>query len=62
MKDFVYYVYQKEDITYIHKIRKGAICMGILIRQGRIIDAATKTDKVGDIYIEDGIIREIGDK
>lgn len=36
--------------------------MGILIRQGRIIDAATKTDKVGDIYIEDGVIREIGDK
>ena len=58
----MYYVYQKEDITYIHKIRKGAICMGILIRQGRIIDAATQTDKVGDIYIEDGVIREIGDK
>ncbi len=36
--------------------------MGILIRQGRIIDAATKTDKVGDIYIEDGVIKEIGDK
>lgn len=36
--------------------------MGILIRQGRIIDAATKTDMVGDVYIDGGIIKEIGDK
>ena len=35
--------------------------MGILIRGGRIIDAATDTDKIGDIYLEDGMIKEIGD-
>ena len=34
--------------------------MGILIRGGRIIDAATDTDKTGDIYLEDGVIKEIG--
>lgn len=34
--------------------------MGILIRGGRIIDAATNTDKTGDIYLDDGIIKEIG--
>ena len=36
--------------------------MGILIRGGRIVDAATDTDKTGDIYLEDGIIAEIGQK
>ena len=36
--------------------------MGILIRGGRIIDAATGTDKTGDIYLEDGVITEIGEK
>ena len=36
--------------------------MGILIRGGRIIDAATDTDKIGDIYLEDGMIKEIGDQ
>ena len=30
--------------------------MGILIRGGRLVDAATDTDKTGDIYLEDGII------
>lgn len=34
--------------------------MGILIRNGRIIDAATDTDKIGDIYLENGVIAEIG--
>lgn len=29
---------------------------------GRIVDAATDTDKTGDIYLEDGIITEIGQK
>ena len=33
--------------------------MGILIRGGRIVDAATDTDKTGDIYLEDGIITEM---
>ena len=36
--------------------------MGILIQGGRIVDAATDTDKKGDIYLEDGIIAEIGQK
>lgn len=35
--------------------------MGILIRRGRIIDAATDTDKIGDIYLEDGVIAQIGE-
>lgn len=30
--------------------------MGILIQGGRIVDAATDTDKKGDIYLEDGVI------
>ena len=36
--------------------------MGILIQGGRIVDAATETDKTGDIYLEDEIITEIGQK
>ncbi|MDO4275318.1 MAG: dihydroorotase [Eubacteriales bacterium] len=36
--------------------------MGILIQGGRIIDAATNTDKAGDIYLDGGVIKEIGDK
>lgn len=36
--------------------------MGILIRGGRIVDAATDTDKKADIYLEDGVIAEIGEK
>lgn len=36
--------------------------MGILIQGGRVVDAATDTDKVTDIYLEDGIISKIGDK
>lgn len=35
--------------------------MGILIRGGRLIDAATSMDKVADIYLDDGMIREIGE-
>ena len=34
--------------------------MGILIRGGRIVDAATDTDMIGDIYLDDGMIQEIG--
>ena len=30
--------------------------MGILIQGGRIVDAATDTDKKGDIYLEDGAV------
>lgn len=36
--------------------------MGILIRGGRIVDAATDTDMIGDIYLDDGMIQEIGEK
>ena len=36
--------------------------MGILIQGGRIVDAATDTDKKGDIYLEDGVITEICEK
>ena len=35
--------------------------MGILIRGGRMIDAATKMDKIGDIYLDEGIIQKVGD-
>lgn len=35
--------------------------MGILIRGGRVIDAATDLDKKMDLYLEDGVIREIGE-
>ncbi|MDC7291163.1 dihydroorotase [Blautia schinkii] len=36
--------------------------MGILIRGGRIIDAASSTDMIGDIYLDEGVIKEIGEK
>ena len=35
--------------------------MGILIRGGRILDAATNTDMTGDVYMDDGVIRQIGE-
>lgn len=35
--------------------------MRILIKGGRVIDPKTSTDKVQDIYIENGIIEEIGE-
>ncbi len=35
--------------------------MGILIRGGRMVDAATQTDKITDIYLDGGKIREIGE-
>lgn len=34
--------------------------MNILIRNGRIIDPATKTDEISDLYIEDGKVAKIG--
>ena len=34
--------------------------MGILIRGGRVLDAASNTDMVGDVYLDDGIIQEVG--
>ena len=36
--------------------------MGILIRGGRLIDAATQMDKIGDIYLDGGKIQKIGSK
>lgn len=35
--------------------------MGILIRGGRIVDAASNTDMTGDIYLDNGIIKKIGE-
>ena len=35
--------------------------MNILIKNGRVIDPATKTDKISDLYIEAGKIKEIKD-
>lgn len=34
--------------------------MNLIIKNGRILDPATNTDMVGDIYVEDGLIKEIG--
>lgn len=34
--------------------------MDILIRGGRVVDAATKTDEILDVYIQDKQIREVG--
>ncbi len=34
--------------------------MGILIKNGRVIDPDTRLDEVTDIYIEDGIIQKVG--
>ena len=35
--------------------------MNILIKNGRIIDPATRTDQIGDLYIEGGKIKEISE-
>lgn len=35
--------------------------MGLLIRGGHLVDAATGTEKIADLYVKDGIIREIGE-
>ena len=34
--------------------------MNILIRNGRIIDPATKTDEISDLYIEGGKVKKTG--
>lgn len=34
--------------------------MNLIINNGRILDPSTNTDTVGDIYVEDGIIKEVG--
>ncbi|MBQ8306885.1 MAG: dihydroorotase [Blautia sp.] len=34
--------------------------MGILIRKGRIVDAASGIDETADLYLDDGFVREIG--
>lgn len=36
--------------------------MSLMIRGGRVLDPATDTDKIADIYIEDGIVKKIGAK
>ena len=60
MYDIVEYKRIEESALKIQDERRTE--MGILIRGGRIVDAATDTDKTGDIYLEDGIIAEIGQK
>ncbi|MDO5136454.1 MAG: dihydroorotase [Eubacteriales bacterium] len=35
--------------------------MGILIKGGRVIDAATDTDKILDVYLDDGVIKKVGE-
>ena len=36
--------------------------MKILIKKGRILNPSDQTDKVGDILVEDGVIKEIKEK
>ena len=60
MYDIVEYKWIEESALKIQDERRTE--MGILIRGGRIVDAATDTDKTGDIYLEDGVITEIGEK
>ena len=36
--------------------------MSLMIKGGRVLDPATDTDKIADIYIEDGIVKKIGTK
>lgn len=60
MYDIVEYKWIEGSALKIQDERRTE--MGILIRGGRIVDAATDTDKTGDIYLEDGIIAEIGQK
>lgn len=33
----------------------------LLIKNGRVIDAGTNTDKITDVYVKDGMISELGD-
>ena len=34
--------------------------MGILVRGGRVIDAASRRDEITDVYVSDGKIQAIG--
>lgn len=36
--------------------------MSLMIRGGRVLDPATNTDEIADIYIEDGSVKKIGTK
>ena len=36
--------------------------MSLMIKGGRVLDPATKTDQIADIYIEDGVVKKIGTK
>ena len=35
--------------------------MGILIKNGRVIDAETNTDRIMDLYVQDGVIKLISE-
>lgn len=36
--------------------------MTLMIKDGRVLDPATGTDKIADIYVEDGVVKRIGTK
>lgn len=36
--------------------------MSLMIKGGRVLDPSTGTDKIADIYIEDGVVKKIGTK
>ena len=36
--------------------------MTLMIKGGRVLDPATETDKIADVYVEDGIVKKIGTK
>lgn len=36
--------------------------MTLMIKGGRVLDPATETDKIADIYVEDGVVKKIGTK
>ena len=49
------------DILIGFRQERNRRIMGILIRQGRLLDAATGMDRLGDLYLDDGVIVEIGE-
>ena len=44
------------------EIIRGGKGMSLMIRGGRVLDPATNTDEIADIYIEDGSVKKIGTK
>lgn len=44
----------------LHAEERIHFIMKILIQKGRILNPSDQRDEVGDIYMEDGVIQEIG--